>query len=157
MATNGHSGDAAGTSLLPYSRLQRLFARRASSLGAAVFRTLPAGRGWPGRGCIRVSQGQVATPATTPTLAPPRSFRERGPVGPEPAEPGAEQSGASGGQEDAALSCAPPGPAPAPPRAQVSGRAPAPREGVAAAEGRTKTHFRGVWGPGPGPAAHSRS
>lgn len=48
-----------GTSdLPPHPRLQRLFsARRASSLGAAVRRTLPARRGWPGRGCIREFPG----------------------------------------------------------------------------------------------------
>lgn len=97
-----------GTSdLLPHSRLQRLFARRASSLGAAVLRTLPAGRGWPGRGCIRgIPRGRWPLPLQPRSLAPPRSFRERGPGGgPEPAERAKQREPA--GQEDAALTPAP--------------------------------------------------
>lgn len=147
-----------GTSdLLPHSRLQRLFARRASSLGAAVRRTLPAGRGWPSReGALGNSQGQVATPATTPIPGASEEF----PGARARWWPGAGRAGETKG------ACGPGGccahsPAPHPARsralpcAQVA-RPSAPREGVSQ-RGRTKTHFRGVWGPDPGPAAHSRS
>lgn len=103
-----------GTSdLLPHSRLQRLFARRASSLGAAVLRTLPAGRGWPGRGCIREFPGAGGHSRYNPD-----PWRLRGVSGSEgPVVARSRPSGRNKGSLRArrmlrSLPCAPPGPLP---------------------------------------------
>ena len=62
----------------------------------------PPGGDGRAEGALGNSQGQVANPATTPTPAPPRSFRERGPGGGlGPAERAEQREPA--GREDAAL------------------------------------------------------